>query len=306
VSLRRAALVLPIAVLVACGFDAVGELGATPGVDAAGDGSAPPGNADGAAGDGGPTTTPVGSLDGGDDAPADAPLDVKDAEVTPATGIVYGHSVTTLYRFEPVGKTFATVGPLTGCVNLSDIAVDRDGKIFGVGNALYRVDPATGACTIVANQPQPFTATFVAAGTVDPVNEALVAYLNADYVRVDRVTGSVTLITANALGAYLPSGDLVSVAGSGTYVSVTGPSCGDCLLSVNPATGVIVKNLGSIGQAQIFGLGLWAGTVYGFAGGGETYAITIGASSVTSVLVPNANKPAGGFIGGGSTTAAPN
>lgn len=294
---RRAALLVPIAVLVACGFDGVGEVGTTP----VGDGGIQ-GSADGGSGDDGATTTPDGSVD----APVDAPLDARDASIALGSGIVYGHSVTTLYRFDPVGKTFATVGPLTGCSNLSDIAVDRDGKIVGVGDALYAVSATTGACTVIANQPQPFTLTFVAAGTVDAASEALVAYLNADYVRINRATGVVTLITANALGAYLPSGDLVSVAGSGTYVSVTGPSCADCLLEVNPTTGTIVKNLGPIGQSQIFGLGLWAGTVYGFAGSGETYAITIGATSVTSALVVNANKPAGGFIGGGSTTAAPN
>lgn len=302
--MRRAALLVPIAVLVACGFDGVGELGSTPGGDGAADAGGVPGSADGASGDGAPTTTPVGSLDGGDDAAVDAPVDANDGAV-PTAGIVYGHSVTTLYRFDPVGRTFATVGPLTGCANISDIAVDKDGKIVAVGNALYSVDATTGTCTTIANQAQPFTLTFVAAGTVDPAKEALVAYLAADYVRIDRATGIVTQITANALGGYLPSGDLVSVAGGGTYVSVTGSGCGDCLLQVNPATGAIVKNLGAIGQSQIFGLGLWAGTVYGFAGTGETYAITIGAASVTSVLVPNANKPAGGFIGGGSTTAAP-
>jgi hypothetical protein len=188
---------------------------------------------------------------------------------------------------------------------MADIAVDRAGKIFGVGTALYAISPATGACTTIAPGPQPFTLTFVPVGTVDPTVEALVAFVNGDYVRVNPSTGALTTITANAITPYIPSGDLVSVEGGGTYVSVTGPLCGDCLFEVNPVDGTIVKNLGPIGLAEVYGLGSWSGKVYAFVGDGDTYALTIGALSVTAAtLVPNPIKPAS-WIGAGSSTHAP-
>jgi hypothetical protein len=279
--------------LAACGFEGVGSLapeGLAPSGDASSDASSeavlPPSS------DGGPVA----------DASSDALVDAADSGLR--FPYVYGHTVTTLYRLDPVTKAFSVVGPLTGCANMADIAVDRDGKIIGVGSALYAIDPTTGACTPLALGAQPFTLSFVPAGTVAPTEEALVAYVGSDYYRVNRTTGVLTLITSFAITPHLPSGDLVSVEGGGTYVSVTSPGCADCLLEVSPTDGTIVKNLGSIGQAQIFGLGQWAGKVYGFAGNGETYELTIGASSVTSTLVTNANKPTS-WIGGGSSTRAP-
>ena len=290
----RTALAFGLGVLAACGFDGVGSLspeGVVPSEDASADGARD------AARD---TSTEDGSMPG--DASADGALDAADGGLL--FPFVYGHDVTTLYRLEPVTKAFAVVGALAGCSNLADIAVDRDGKIVGVGNALYSIDPNTGACTPLALGLQPFTLTFVPAGTVDVAEEALVAYVSSDYYRVDRTTGALTLLKSFAISPYLPSGDLVSVEGGGTYVSVTGVGCLDCLLEVSPVDGTIVKNLGSIGQSQIFGLGLWAGKVYGFAGSGETYELTIGASSVTSALVTNPIKPTS-WIGGGSSTRAP-
>ena len=279
--------------LAACGFDGVGSL--APGdVTPAGDASS--GSSDAAlppSREGGPVA---------EDASSDALVDAADGGLR--FPFVYGHTVSTLYRLDPVTKAFAVVGPLTGCLNMADIAVDRDGKIVGVGSALYAIDPATGACTTLALGVQPFTLSFVPAGTVDSTEEALVAYVGADYYRVNRTTGALTLITLSAIYPYYPSGDVVSVEGGGTYVSVTGLGCGDCLLEVSPVDGTIVKELGSIGQSQVFGLGEWSGKVYAFAGNGETYELTIGASSVTSTLIPYANKPTS-WIGGGSSTRAP-
>lgn len=170
---------------------------------------------------------------------------------------------TTLYRMEPMTKTFAVVGPLTGCNGMADIAVDKDGRIVGVGTELYAIDPASGACTKIANGPQPYTLTFIPAGTLDPTEEALVAFSGSDYYRVNRTTGALT------------------------------------------RHGHVVKNLGSIGRSGVFGLGAWGGKLYGFLDDGETCEITIGASTVTSsTIVPNPTKPAS-WIGGGSSTAAP-
>jgi hypothetical protein len=301
--MRRAlalSLLVAVGAVAACGFDGLGvSADDAAGSDASTDGAAASetSSADGSSlGDGGP-----GLLDASTDAPSDAPVD-SDALEFP---YVYGHTVTDLYRLEPISKTWAHVGPLTGCANMADIAVDRAGNIVGVGDALYAIDPATGACSTLAPGPQPFTLTFVPKGTVDPVAEALVAYVSSSYYRVNRTTGALTQISPAVLAPYAPSGDVVSVEGGGTYVSVTGPACADCLLEVNPTDGSIVKNLGAIGLSQVFGLGSWAGKVYAFLGDGTTYELTLGPSSVTgATLVPNPIKPPS-WIGGGSSTHAP-
>lgn len=99
-----------------------------------------------------------------------------------------------------------------------------------------------------------------------------------------------TVITAAAIMPYTPSEDLVSVEGGGTYVNVIGPTCADCLLEVSPA-GLIVKNLGAIGPA-VWGPGASSGKVYAFAGNGDTYEVSVGATSVTArALVSNPFRP---------------
>jgi hypothetical protein len=280
-----------VGAVAACGFDGVGSFGP---------GSVVP------RGDASLDALREASTDG-DIAPNEAASDAA-PDAPPDSGLlfpfVYGHTDKTLYRLDPVTKTVALVAPLTGGANLADIAVARHGKMVGVGDDLYAIDPATGACTTLGPGPEPFNLTFVPAGDVDVGAETLVGYIGSDYYRVDRSTGVFTLITFQAITPYTPSGDLVSVEGGGTYVSVTGPVCADCLLEVNPKDGRLMKLLGSIGQPQIFGLGAWAGKLYGFAGNGETYELTIGAASVTSTLVTNPIKP-GSWIGGGSSTRVP-
>lgn len=273
--------------LAACGFSGIGggaSSDAGPSTDGSVEGSTPI-----------DSSTPDSSVD----APVDAPSDSNDGGLA----AVYGHTTTELYRMDPTTKAFALVGPLAGCAGMSDIAVDKDGNIFGVGTDLYTIDSSTGACTKIANGPQPFTLTFVPAGTVDVGVEALVAFSNSSYVRVNPTTGAVTTIAPAVIAPYSPSGDIVFYDGK-AYVSVDGPSCDDCLLEVSPVDGHIVKNLGDIGRTDVYGLGAWGGKLYGFLGDGDTCEITITGSSVSSTIVPNAIKPAS-WIGGGSTTRAP-
>ena len=88
-----------------------------------------------------------------------------------------------------------------------------------------------------------------------------------------------------------------------TYVSVKGKDCADCLAEIDPKTGALVKNWGSLGHADVFGLAFWAGKIYGFTNAGEVFVVDLDSGSL--VVNDLAIKPDVRFWGAGSTTAAP-
>lgn len=51
------------------------------------------------------------------------------------------------------------------------------------------------------------------------------------------------------------SGDMLSLIGGGTYLTVKGGRCSDCLVEVDPANGSMLKMLGPIGiYSDVWGL----------------------------------------------------
>ncbi len=93
--------------------------------------TAVPSNGDAQVGDGGETTETGG--DGGFGAEA-APLDAPPETVA----IVYANTDDTLYQMNPETKAVTPIGAIQGLAsneNLTDIAVDANGKIFGVSEA---------------------------------------------------------------------------------------------------------------------------------------------------------------------------
>jgi len=209
-----------------------------------------------------------------------------------------------LYRLDPITKKVTKVGNFGGCAEVIDIALDKNGVMFGTGfTQLYKINKSTAACTLVANGSYPNSLSFVPAGTVDPVNEALVGYVGGAYVRINTTTGAVTTI-GNLGSGYASSGDLVSLIGGSSYLTVTGNGCGDCLVEINPKTGALVAKIGALNHSSVFGLAYWAGTAYGFDGSGKLFEINVQTAATINIAIPNA--PANlVFYGAGSTTAAP-
>ena len=224
----------------------------------------------------------------------------------PQASEVYGHSDTTLYRFDPTTKQVAVVGPFTNCSSVIDIAIDASSNVFATTfGGLYRIDKKSAVCSLVAKGNYPNSLSFVPEGTLLPNAEALVGYNGSSYVRIDTLTGAVTPV-GNLGAGYESSGDVVSVKGGGTYLTVKGSGCGDCLVEVDPKTGKMTKNWGAVGFGSVFGLAYWAGSAYGFADSGDLFEIQFGATTVNSVKLPVANAPIGlSFWGAGSTTIAP-
>ncbi|MCC6558022.1 MAG: hypothetical protein IT372_34175 [Polyangiaceae bacterium] len=244
------------------------------------------------------TTTGTGGFDpgtGGGGQGGAAPVDAE----------VFAHSASTLYRLDPLTKDVTVVGNFSGCADsVIDIAIDQNGLMFGTTfSGLHRIDKATAACTPIASGSYPNSLSFVPKGTVDPNVEALVGYAGSSYVRIDTVTGTITTIGA-LTGGYVSSGDVVSVIGGGTYLTVKSAGCSDCIIEVNPTTGALVNLIGPLGRTDVFGLAFWAGSAYGFNNGGQLFEVDLTTGTATDIPMPNP-PPGLSFWGAGSTTAAP-
>lgn len=249
-----------------------------------------------------PSTAPpaaTGDFDTNKPPPAPPPAEVNE---------VFGHSDTALFRLDPKTKAVTEVGTFDSCGSVIDIALDEASTLYAVSyDDLYTVDKTTAKCTHIAKGSYPNSLSFVPKGTVDQNAEALVGYDEADYVRIDTKTGVKTKI--GALGGSLKSsGDIVSVKGGKTYLTVKGGSCttNDCLVEVDPANGKLVKNWGSIEHKDVFGLSFWGGKIYGFNKTGDLFEVVFGTSQLATTVIPMPGKPTNlSFWGAGSSTSAP-
>jgi hypothetical protein len=246
---------------------------------------------------------------------SDSPLFGSDTSLGDGAGsmsnqpaVVYGHSPDTLYKVDPTTKAVTVVGMFQGCTSVIDLALDKDSNmVVTTSEGFYSVDPSTAACTMIAQGGSyPNSLSFVPKGTVDQNVEALVGYVGSTYVRIDTTSGAISTIGDLNASGLASSGHIVSVIGGGTYLTVNGNDCSDCIVSVNPTTGAMIQNYGSVNHGSVFGLAFWAGVAYGFDDGGDLFTITFGATSVTTSDITIPNAPSGlEFWGAGSTTSAP-
>ncbi len=255
-----------------------------------------------------------GEPDAGADAwvlpPPPAPPDGSTAEAGgPALlDVVYAHSGSDLFRVDPRTLDIARIGPFvleeagrTRFLNtVTDIAVDRARRIVGLTyDRLLEIDGATGACKPIALLPpgQRFNGLSWIRGSGGP--EALVATsIDGGVFAIDPASGGATRI--GALGGGLQSsGDLVSVEGYGTLLTVMGPAS-DRLASLDPATGAATV-IGEVGFDGVWGLGFWKNRVFGFTSTGDFLLIDprTGAGTLAGSF------PAFPFYGAGVTTEAP-
>lgn len=244
---------------------------------------------------------------------ADAASDVQTVDVfdagTPLPPIVYGHTPDTLYTFDTSTHAITQVAAFSGCTEgtitqVIDLAIDSQMNAFVTTfDGFYSLNLTTAECSLIQTGNYPNSLSFVPVGTLDPLVEALVGYFGGTYTRIDTTSGAMTSV-GTLSGGYASSGDIVSVKGGGSFLTVTGNGCGDCLLQVDPSTGDLIQDYGSLPHGAVYGLAYWAGVVYGFDQGGDVFSITGGgdAGLVTSDIVSD-----GGVMwwGAGSTTIAP-
>ena len=265
-----------------------------------------------AIGGGGASTTSSGggtSAQGGDGQGGSFTTGSSMGGGTPGISEVFGHSKSTLYKLNPDTKDVGIVGNFSGCQDVLDIALDASSTLFATtSDGLYRVDRASAVCTLVASGDYPNSLSFVPAGTLDPSTEALVGFVDDQYVRIDPMTGAIQNIGAPWSNGFVSSGDVVSVKDGPTYLTIKDADsgqnqCNDCLVEIDPATGDILKSYTNLGFDRVFGTAFWAGSVYGFTTEGELFEVTIENGSLTTTLI---DTPQGlSFWGAGSTTSAP-
>ncbi len=249
--------------------------------------------------------------DGGDDA---APFNEGGIDDTGAGDnalpdpitVVYGHSPTVLYKLDPKTNQVPTVGTFSCATNVIDLAIDENSKAFITSfNGFYSLNLANASCTMIASGSYPNSLSFVPKGTLDPNAEALVGYFGSMYVRINTANGMIMNV-GSLTGGYSSSGDIVSVKNGGTFLTVKGTSCSDCLLQVDPKTGNLIQNYGSLGYTDVFGIAYWGGSVYGFTNAGQLFRVSAQNNMITTMLIPIPNAPQGlQFWGAGSSTSNP-
>jgi hypothetical protein len=241
---------------------------------------------------------------------------MTDTGPPPMTAVVYAESPNTLYKLDPTTNAISVVAPFSGdcaargdCNYVIDIALDEMSNGYAttsgtLSGALYSFDPKTAVTKFIHAGTYPNSLSFVPKGTLDPSVETLVGYDGAVYIKIDTTTGIITPV-GKLTGGYTSSGDIVSVIGGGTFLTVKGAACGDCLLQVDPKTGDIIQNYGSVNHPSVFGLAFWGGVAYGFDDMGVVFSITFPGGKLTTNDIPIPGMGPGQFFGAGSTTSAP-
>jgi len=238
----------------------------------------------------------AGALDAG---PATYPdvqaIDVGRPDIPPLLDDVrvYAHTADSLYAIDPRSFTVTRVGDFIwpdGPSQMTDLAINATGEAWGITfTSLYRVDLATARCTFVA----PFAGavfnglSFIAGGELEPGEVLVAANRNGAYVRVDPATGAI-----RQLGLYGPdtgsSGDLVSVAGGGTFATIVDLNVGfgeepvEYLARIDPTNGRATR-IGPTGVTRTWGVGYWRSRVYGFTEGGAVVTLDITTGRATEV-----------------------
>ena len=219
----------------------------------------------------------------------------------PVLSDLFAQSPNTLYRLDAITKELHTVGDFVGCDGpVIDIAIDQKGRLFGTTfGGFYRIDTGDGSCTPMGMGLTPTSLAFVPPGTLDPTEEALVGFDHAAYVRFDPETGDSVVIGDLSSPGYESSGDVVAVAGGGTYLSAKGNGCSDCLIEVDPVTGALLGIVADLQYSDVFGLAYYDGIAYGFTGNGELFQVELATGETTPLVI--ANPPANlGFYGAAS------
>jgi hypothetical protein len=230
----------------------------------------------------------------------------QDAALLPSASFVYAHTASELYRINADTLDVTRVGAFGWpgiSDDMTDVAVDREGNLFGVsiGN-VYSIDPVTARCTTLTH----YSLIGVNAlsflppdQTTDPTGrEHLVAADTGGKVyEINPKTGTATSIGAygNNFGS---SGDIVSVSGLGSFVTMSGRNT-DWLGKVDPLTGKATA-VGDTGVSGIYGLAFWKDQLFGFVLDGRILAINP-KTAATRVVRTTGNS----WFGAGVATSTP-
>lgn len=224
------------------------------------------------------------------DAPVSQPDASPDGDLLPdvpidETSRVFAHTGSILFQVDDTDFTADEVGTITGLpvggggqtVQLLDLALDGNDRMLGVtAEEIYEIDSATGAATLVRALPMEArgatSLSFIPQG--GGAADILVTANGAGNVyRID-ATGNATLLGnyGTISGKQIrSSGDLFGVRDFGIFATVDvqdDPTGLDYLARIDPTTWQATLIGEGTGFDKIFGLGFWAGKIYGFVDDG--------------------------------------
>jgi hypothetical protein len=259
------------------------------------------------------------------DVPPDVPPDRPDAaDDGPdiSSVLIYAHSADTLYSFSAYTLTVTEIGPFelpdgTPAPFMFDLAVNLAGDVYTSSDtSLYRCDPATARVTLVgefglAADEELYALTFLPEGVLRSDRETMIGATNAGaYYEVDVATAE-----ASYLGQYpdgwLSSGDIVSIVGLGTYATLKRydyPCDVLAEMTFRSDGSVSARVIGPIDNpegeqfSELFGLGYWGRSLYGFSNSGQLVEINRNTALGTLVATATGTDQ---FWGAGVTTIAP-
>ncbi|MDX2007277.1 MAG: hypothetical protein SFU83_18710 [Meiothermus sp.] len=209
-----------------------------------------------------------------------------------ASAGVYVISSTDLYQVElPPGQLERRIGKLRDAqgngVVLLDIALNpRDGQLYGVNDALYRIDKNTAVLTRVGDGLQAAAPGISSEAVALAFSSDGVLYTGVDGNRlatVDTATGRVAVLGSLG-GSYSYSGDLAFAPDGRLFASASGRDINDELLLVNPQTGAGTP-IGNIGFRKVYGMQFIGGTLYGVSEGDSSSLIAVDTATGQGTMV---------------------
>ncbi len=184
----------------------------------------------------------------------------------PAREPIYIHTGSTLYSYDTDQNQAVPVGDFrtsrAAVTDMADIAIDRDGRMFGGGvdRTIYLINPTTAACEArFESTDRVHGMTFLSDGNL---------VVAGDFVRIiNPNTGRVIRELVDDEG-YQTSGDIVGLPDGYLYWTVRGDrNTGDLVVRIDPANGN-TRRLGAANAERLYGLGYADGVLYGFSADG--------------------------------------
>ncbi|MEG4071931.1 VWA domain-containing protein [Microcoleus sp. Pol14C2] len=209
-----------------------------------------------------------------------------------------GASSSFISTFDGLRGQVGTIDPsakftqIASTFSFSDIAVSKDGTIFGITpTQLFKIDPVSGLTSYVGD----LGAGVVNINALEFANDVLYAAGNSNLYTINTSNGAASF-AANLGPGFTSSGDLVFDAANNRFLATSRGDTSDSLFAVS-LTGQATK-IGDIGINNVWGLLFEGGKLFGFTGDGKRIAIDPGTGAgVFDTLVQGISDRIGGASG---------
>ncbi len=209
-----------------------------------------------------------------------------------------GASSSFISTFDGLSGQVGTIDPsakftqIASTFSFSDIAVSKDGTIFGITpTQLFKIDPVSGLSSFVGGLPAG-----VNMNALEFANDILYAAGDSNLYAINTINAGVSLIANLESTGFNSSGDLAFDAPNNRFLATSKGLTSDSLYAVS-LTGEAAK-IGDIGFSNILALMFEGEKLFGFTADGSRIAINPGTGSgVFDTLVKGISDRIGGASG---------